>query len=92
MLAIARGLMGNPRVLLLDEPTAGMSPAETAAMTRTVGALPAAMTLLIIEHDMDTALDLADRITVLHYGRVIVEGTRAEVVADPKTREVYLGH
>jgi len=46
----------------------------------------------MIEHDMDTALDLADRITVLHYGRVIVEGTRAEVVADPKTREVYLGH
>ena len=50
------------------------------------------MTVIMIEHDMDTALDLADRITVLHYGRVIVEGTRAEVVADPKTREVYLGH
>ena len=45
-----------------------------------------------IEHDMDTALDMAERITVLHYGRVIVEGTRAEVVADPKTKEVYLGH
>jgi len=46
----------------------------------------------MIEHDMDTALDLAERITVLHYGKVIVEGTRAEVVAHPKTREVYLGH
>jgi branched-chain amino acid transport system ATP-binding protein len=47
--------------------------------------------VLLIEHDMDTALELAERITVLHYGSVIVEGTRAEVVADPKTREVYLG-
>jgi branched-chain amino acid transport system ATP-binding protein len=47
--------------------------------------------VVMIEHDMDTALDLAERITVLHYGSVIVEGTRSEVVADPKTREVYLG-
>jgi branched-chain amino acid transport system ATP-binding protein len=46
----------------------------------------------MIEHDMDTALDMADTITVLHYGRVIVEGSRAAVVADPQTREVYLGH
>jgi branched-chain amino acid transport system ATP-binding protein len=46
----------------------------------------------MIEHDMDTALDMAERITVLHYGCVIVEGNRAEVVADPKTREIYLGH
>jgi branched-chain amino acid transport system ATP-binding protein len=46
----------------------------------------------MIEHDMDTALDMAETITVLHYGRVIVEGTRQQVVADPKTREVYLGH
>jgi branched-chain amino acid transport system ATP-binding protein len=47
--------------------------------------------VVLIEHDMDTALDLAERITVLHYGSVIVEGNRAEVVADPKTKEVYLG-
>ena len=46
----------------------------------------------MIEHDMDTALDLADRISVLHYGKVLAEGTRAQVVADPKTREVYLGY
>ena len=49
------------------------------------------MTIVMIEHDMDTALGFAERITLLHYGEVIVEGTRAEVVADPRTREVYLG-
>jgi branched-chain amino acid transport system ATP-binding protein len=57
-----------------------------------IAGIPRETTVVMIEHDMDTALDLAERITVLHYGRVIVEGTRAEVVADPKTREVYLGN
>jgi len=54
-------------------------------------AIPRDVTIVMIEHDMDTALGFAERITVLHYGEVIVEGTRAEVVADPRTREVYLG-
>jgi branched-chain amino acid transport system ATP-binding protein len=57
-----------------------------------IGTIPRETTVVLIEHDMDTALDMAERITLLHYGRVIVEGTRAEVVADPRTREVYLGH
>jgi len=54
-------------------------------------AIPREVTIVMIEHDMDVALDLADRITLLHFGEVIVEGTRAEVVADSRTREVYLG-
>jgi len=89
---IAMALAQKPRVLLLDEPLAGLSREERAQVRRLIGAIPRETTVVMIEHDMDTALDMADRITVLHYGRVIVEGTRAEVVADPKTREVYLGH
>jgi branched-chain amino acid transport system ATP-binding protein len=85
-------LAQQPRVLLLDEPLAGLSREERAKLKAVIGAIPRETTVVMIEHDMDTALDMADRITVLHYGRVIVEGTRAEVVADPKTREVYLGH
>ena len=88
---IAMALAQKPRVLLLDEPFAGLSREERAALSRLIAAIPRETTLVMIEHDMDTALDLAERITVLHYGSVIVEGTRAEVVADPKTREVYLG-
>ncbi|HEY5898469.1 MAG TPA: ABC transporter ATP-binding protein [Burkholderiales bacterium] len=89
---IAMALAQKPRVLLLDEPLAGLSREERAQVKTLVAAIPRDTTVVMIEHDMDTALDLADRITVLHYGSVIVEGTRAEVVADPKTREVYLGH
>ncbi len=89
---IAMALAQKPRVLLLDEPLAGLSREERAAIRRLIAEIPREVTVVMIEHDMDTALDLADRITVLHYGRVIVEGSRAEVVADPKTREIYLGH
>jgi branched-chain amino acid transport system ATP-binding protein len=89
---IAMALAQKPRVLLLDEPLAGLSREERAQLKSLIAGIPRETTVVMIEHDMDTALDLADRITVLHYGRVIVEGTRAEVVADPKTREVYLGH
>ena len=90
-LEIAMALAQRPRVLLLDEPFAGLSREERAAMKELIAGIPREVTVVMIEHDMDTALDLAERITVLHYGSVIVEGTRAEVVADPKTREVYLG-
>ena len=89
---IAMALAQKPRVLLLDEPLAGLSREERAAVKELIAAIPRDVTVVMIEHDMDTALDMAERITVLHYGSVIVEGTRAEVVADPKTREVYLGH
>jgi branched-chain amino acid transport system ATP-binding protein len=91
-LEIAMALAQSPRVLLLDEPLAGLSREERAGVQRLVAAIPRDVTVVMIEHDMDIALELADTVTLLHYGRVIVEGTRAEVVADPRTREVYLGH
>jgi len=90
-LEIAMALAQKPKLLLLDEPLAGLSREERAAMKDLIGRIPREATVVMIEHDMDTALDLAERITVLHYGSVIVEGTRAEIIADPKTREVYLG-
>jgi branched-chain amino acid transport system ATP-binding protein len=89
---IAMALAQKPKLLLLDEPLAGLSREERATVKALIAGIPRDVTVVMIEHDMDTALDMAERITVLHYGKVIVEGTRAEVVADPKTREVYLGH
>ena len=91
-LEIAMALAQKPRVLLLDEPLAGLSREERGAVKQLISKIPRETTVVMIEHDMDTALDMAETITVLHYGRVIVEGNRAAVVADPKTREVYLGH
>jgi branched-chain amino acid transport system ATP-binding protein len=91
-LEVGVALATSPRLLLLDEPTAGMSPEETQRMTRMLEALPRDVTLLIIEHDMDVVGSLADRVTVLHYGEVLTEGTFAEVKADPRVYEVYLGH
>jgi branched-chain amino acid transport system ATP-binding protein len=88
---IAMALAQNPKVLLLDEPFAGLSIDERRDVRELLVSIPRDVTIVMIEHDMDTALDLADRITLLHFGEVIVEGTRAEVVADPRTREVYLG-
>jgi len=88
---VAMALAQNPKVLLLDEPFAGLSIDERRDVRELLRAIPHDVTIVMIEHDMDTALDLADRITLLHFGDVIVEGTRAEVVADPRTREVYLG-
>jgi branched-chain amino acid transport system ATP-binding protein len=90
-LEVAVALATSPRVLLLDEPTAGMSPAETSAMVQTIAALPAGLTLLIIEHDMDVVFALADRILVLHYGEVLAEGTPREVTGNPRVAEVYMG-
>jgi branched-chain amino acid transport system ATP-binding protein len=90
-LEIAMALAQKPKLLLLDEPLAGLSREERASVKELVAGIPREVTVVMIEHDMDTALDLAERITVLHYGSVIVEGTRAEIIADPKTREVYLG-
>jgi len=90
-LELAMALAQNPKVLLLDEPLAGLSQEERAAVRDLLAQIPREVTIVMIEHDMDTALAFAEQITVLHYGEVIVEGTRAEVVADPRTREVYLG-
>ena len=90
-LEIGLALAGRPRVLLLDEPTAGLSPAESGSMARMLARLDPAITVLIIEHDMDIALEIARHVTVLHYGRVIADGTRDAVRADPTVREIYLG-
>ena len=90
-LELAMALAQKPKVLLLDEPLAGLSREERGAVKALIATIPREVTVVMIEHDMDTALGFAERITLLHYGEVIVEGTRAEVVADPRTREVYLG-
>jgi branched-chain amino acid transport system ATP-binding protein len=84
-------MVQNPKLLLLDEPFAGLSIDERRDVRHLLAAIPRDVTIVMIEHNMDVALDLADRITLLHFGEVIVEGSRAEVVADPRTREVYLG-
>ncbi len=89
---IAMALAQRPKLLLLDEPLAGLSREERAGIKALINGISRDVTVVMIEHDMDTALDLAERVTVLHYGNVIVEGTRSEVVADPRTREVYLGN
>ena len=78
-------------MLLLDEPTAGLSPAESQHMARLLRTLDPTITVLMIEHDMDIALEMAERVTVLHYGRVIADGLRDDVKADPLVREIYLG-
>ena len=90
-LEVGIALATRPGLLLLDEPTAGMSPEETERMTRMLEALPRDVTLLIIEHDMDVVASLADRVTVLHYGEVLTEGSFEHVKADPRVYEVYLG-
>jgi len=90
-LELAVALARRPRVLLLDEPTAGMSPAETARITELIASLDRSLTLVIVEHDMDVVFRLAERITVLHEGRVIAEGTPAQVRGDTLVNEVYLG-
>jgi len=90
-LEIALALAGQPRVLLLDEPTAGLSPAESRLMAGLLRRLDPEITVLMIEHDMDIALELSDMVTVLHYGRVIADGPREQVKADPQVKEIYLG-
>jgi branched-chain amino acid transport system ATP-binding protein len=89
---IAMALAQKPKLLLLDEPFAGLSIDERRDVHQCLMAIPRDVTMVMIEHNMDVALEFAERITLLHFGEVIVEGTRAEVVADPRTREVYLGH
>jgi branched-chain amino acid transport system ATP-binding protein len=89
---IAMALIQNPKVLLLDEPFAGLSIDERRDVQKLLLAIPRDVTIVMIEHNMDVALEFAEQITLLHFGEVIVEGNRSEVVADPRTREVYLGH
>lgn len=85
------GLALNPKLLLLDEPTAGLSPIEVNGITSMIHELAQDITVVLIEHDMDVVFDLADCITVLHHGQVLAEGRKEEIKADPKVREAYLG-
>jgi branched-chain amino acid transport system ATP-binding protein len=91
LLEIGLSAAGGARCLLLDEPTAGMSRAETERVIGLVRRLSQGRTLVLIEHDMNVVFDLADRVAVLVYGRVIALGTPAEVRADPAVRDAYLG-
>jgi branched-chain amino acid transport system ATP-binding protein len=91
-LEIAMALATGPRCLLLDEPTAGMGPEESRQMVALIGRLKGRQTLVLIEHDMDAVFALADRISVLVYGRVIATGPPGEIAASPAVREAYLGH
>lgn len=90
-LEIAMALSQHPKVLLLDEPFAGLSSEERTTIFDLLTSIERSVTIIMIEHDMNIALSFADRITLLHYGEVIVVGTRQEVVSDPRTRELYLG-
>jgi len=90
-LEIALALAGEPDLLLLDEPTSGMSPSETERMIGLIGTLPRTLSILMIEHDMKVVFSVADRITVLYYGKVLATGTPAEIQANTRVREVYLG-
>jgi branched-chain amino acid transport system ATP-binding protein len=89
-LEIAIALATEPKLLCLDEPTAGMSAAETRDTVALVRGIARNLTILIVEHDMDVVMELANRITVLHYGRILAEGTPGEIQRNNQVLEVYL--
>jgi branched-chain amino acid transport system ATP-binding protein len=91
LVEIALALATKPRVLLLDEPAAGIPSAESAELFEVIAALPRDVTILFIEHDMGLVFKFAERITVLVGGKVLCEGTPAEIAADARVKEVYLG-
>ncbi|HVE54242.1 MAG TPA: ABC transporter ATP-binding protein [Ramlibacter sp.] len=92
LLEIAIALACEPRVLLLDEPVAGVPAGEREELLQTVAALPADVSVLLIEHDMDLVFSFARRMTVLVNGTVLTEGTPEEIAANPEVKAVYLGH
>jgi branched-chain amino acid transport system ATP-binding protein len=90
-LEVALSMAGRPRLLLLDEPMAGLSPVEREAMQRLLASLDPAMAVLLIEHDIDVAFGFAEHITVLHQGSVLTAGGREDIAANPRVQESYLG-
>jgi branched-chain amino acid transport system ATP-binding protein len=90
-LELALALAGDPKVLLLDEPGAGLASVERALMRDLVRGLPSELTLLLIEHDMELALGLADRVTCMHDGKVVAEGTPDEIKGNQSVQDIYLG-
>jgi branched-chain amino acid transport system ATP-binding protein len=90
-LEIGMALAGAPRLILFDEPAAGLSPAERRELVLLLGSLPAHMSFVIIEHDLDIALRVSQRVTVMHNGRVLRHGTPAEIESDPQVQALYMG-
>ncbi|MCR9213702.1 MAG: ABC transporter ATP-binding protein [Proteobacteria bacterium] len=91
-LEIALALSGAPRLILFDEPAAGLSPTERTQLIEILQSLPAHIGFIIIEHDMDVALRVAESVTMMHNGRIFKEGSPEEIESDPEVQELYLGH
>lgn len=91
-LEIGLALACEPELIILDEPAAGMSAAETRDVTALIKRVTEGKTLILIEHDMDVVFSLADRISVLHYGQIMAQGSPAEIRQNPEVKEVYLGY
>jgi branched-chain amino acid transport system ATP-binding protein len=81
----------RPKLIMLDEPAAGLSPSERIKLSEIIKKLPRNVTLILIEHDMEIVLDIADRITVMYHGSVIAEGTPGEIRSNLEVQKVYLG-
>ena len=90
-LEIGMALAGAPRLILFDEPAAGLSPAERRELVQLLTSLPAHMSFVLIEHDLDIALRVVDRVTVMHNGRVLRDGTPGEIENDPQVQAIYMG-
>lgn len=90
-LELAMAVANRPRVLLLDEPTSGLSATETASVVQLIQSLPREVTVLLVEHDMDVAFEVADRFTILHNGRLIMTGSKSEVRESQHIRDIYFG-
>jgi branched-chain amino acid transport system permease protein len=90
-LEVGLALASSPTLLLLDEPLAGMSPSERAATVKLLKSIRRGRTMIVIDHDMDALFELAERITVMQEGRVLVEGTPEEIKGNAKVQEAYLG-
>ncbi|MFA5807267.1 MAG: ABC transporter ATP-binding protein [bacterium] len=91
ILEMGIALSTGPELLLLDEPTAGLSTQESMVLVKRMRAMLRGQTIVLVEHDMGVVMELSDRITVLHYGEVLAEGTPAEIMANDEVRKVYLG-